>query len=142
MVLLHFGNPMNTTAGRLTRVLLVEDEPAIALEFRDALKDLGYRVLDPAVTGEEAIRVAEQERPDIVVMDVSLAGELSGTQAAQIIHGRFAIPVVYLTGYANRATMEEIRVAGGGGVLQKPVRMSDLHAAIQRAMRAEPPDTR
>jgi CheY-like chemotaxis protein len=119
---------------RLGNVLLVEDEVLVAMELTSALKDMGYTVLEPAVTGEDAVRLANRLRPDVIVMDVSLPGELSGTQAAQVIHDRFQIPVVYLTGYANRATLAEIRMAGGGDVLGKPVRIRQLDAAIQQAI--------
>jgi DNA-binding NarL/FixJ family response regulator len=119
----------------LGTVLLVEDEAVLVFDLTDELEETGYRVLDSTPTGEQAIRLAEEHRPDVVVMDVSLSGELSGTQAGQIIHSQLHIPVVYLTAYGNAATLEEIRVAGGSGWLQKPVSVQDLHRAIQRAMR-------
>src|SRR6201989_3052129 len=103
---LPFPEPLGT-------VLLVEDEPLLVFDLTDELEEMGYTVLDSTATGEQAIRLAEVQRPDVVVMDVSLSGELSGTQAGQIIHSQLNIPVVYLTAYGNAATLEEIRVARG-----------------------------
>lgn len=121
-------------ASRLGNVLIVEDEAMLVFELTGALTEMGYDVLEPAATGEDAVRLAEKHRPDVVVMDVSLSGEMSGTQAAQVIHDRLRIPIVYLTGYANRATIAEIRMAGGGEVLGKPLEIKQLDAAIQQAL--------
>jgi light-regulated signal transduction histidine kinase (bacteriophytochrome) len=128
------SSPNAVTSGGLAKVLVVEDDAITALGLSEALEETGYLILGPASSGEEAIDLAERYRPDLVLMDVSLGGELSGTEAAQIIYDRFDTPVIYVTGYSNPATIEEIGEAGEDGFLRKPVLIEDLQTAIQLAL--------
>jgi light-regulated signal transduction histidine kinase (bacteriophytochrome) len=128
---LHGSDP-NYTVSR--EILIVEDEGVTALHLREHLEKLGYTVTAVVVSGEQALRILEQRRPDLVLMDIRLAGALSGTQTATIIDERFQIPVVYVTAHNDEATVQEINAAGGHGFVTKPVRDTDLHPIIQLAI--------
>lgn len=115
-------------------LLIVEDEGVTALHLREYLQKLGYTIIAVAGSGEQALLIVEQSRPDLVLMDVRLAGALSGTQTAKIIYERFRIPVVYITAHNDDATLEEMNTTGGYGLLTKPIRKVDLHPVIQLAI--------
>lgn len=115
-------------------LLIVEDEGVTALHLRAHLERLGYTIAGVASAGEQAISILEHHRPDLVLMDITLAGGLSGTETARIIDQRFRIPVVYLTAHNDDATIDEIRSAGGYGFLSKPVREQELHPVIEVAI--------
>src|SRR5262249_39645971 len=83
------------------RVLIVEDEFAIGIDIQDQLTGLGYVVVGITAFGEEAVKLAETLRPELVLMDINLRGELNGVAAAEQIRSRFSLPVVYVT--ANMA---------------------------------------
>jgi CheY-like chemotaxis protein len=83
------------------RILIVEDEAITAFQLREQLDRLGYHVSASAATGEEALRLAEELNPDLVLMDVKLAGLMDGIEASQRIQEKRPVPVVYLTAYSN-----------------------------------------
>ena len=83
------------------RILIVEDEGIIAQDIRASLQELGYEVSATVATGEEAVRKAETERPDLALVDVVLQGSMDGIEAAHFIHSRFRVPIVYLTAYTD-----------------------------------------
>jgi signal transduction histidine kinase len=124
----------NPSHARTRELLIVEDEGVTALHLRGYLEKLGYGITEVAGSGEQALRILEQSRPDLVLMDIRLAGGLSGTQTAKIIDERFRIPVVYMTAHNDNATLEEIKATGGYGFVTKPIRDIDLHPVIQLAL--------
>ena len=79
------------------KILVVEDENIVAMDIQNSLKSLGYAVPAVVSSGEDAIKTAADTYPDLVLMDIVLEGRMDGVQAAEQIHGRFNIPVVYLT---------------------------------------------
>ncbi len=109
-------------------ILIVDDDQPIAKEMTSALERMGYDVMAILATGEEALeRSAKLPHPDIVIMDVSLAGALDGIQAGKYIEDHLNIPVVYITGYREKAMMLEEK---GRVPLLKPFTKDDLRAAI------------
>src|SRR6187200_1673947 len=86
-------------------VLVVEDQRLIAADIENTLKKLGYVVVGNVSSGEEAISWSHEQRPELVLMDVRLRGEMDGIEAAEIIRNRFHLPVVYLTAYADEETI-------------------------------------
>ncbi|MBD0309598.1 MAG: response regulator, partial [Microcoleus sp. T1-bin1] len=90
------------------KILIVEDESIIAEDISDSLISLGYRITGMVYSGEEAIEAAAKCRPDLVLMDVNLQGEIDGITAAAEIRARFQIPVVYLTAYADENTLRRV----------------------------------
>jgi len=79
------------------KIMIVEDNTTVAEDCRDCLENLGYSVTSMVASGEESIEKAEAERPDAVLMDIRLRDEMDGIEAAEQIHARFEIPVVFLS---------------------------------------------
>ena len=92
------------------QVLIVEDEPIVSMDLRYKLESLGYGVPAEIRSGEEAVAAASQLRPDVVLMDIGLSGDMDGIDAAAQIRGQSVVPVVYLTAYADEATLERAKL--------------------------------
>ncbi len=115
-------------------VMVAEDEVIIARDIQNKLKYLGYDVSGVISTGEEAIAVAEELRPDIVLMDIVLKGEIDGINAAAVIRDRFAIPVIYLTAYADGETLERAKITEPFGYMLKPFEERELYSNIEMVL--------
>ncbi len=122
---------MTSTAPR--RVLIAEDEALIRMDLAEMLAEEGYDVVGQAADGEQAIALAEQLRPDLVVLDVKMP-KLDGIAAAQRIAGERIAPVVILTAFAQRELVERARDAGAMAYLVKPFSRNDLVPAIEMAV--------
>jgi PAS domain S-box-containing protein len=122
------------TATKGARLLVVENERIVALSLRRQLEALGYEVAGQAVSGDEAIRLAGQLRPHLVLMDVRLEGAMDGVEASAIIRERFHLPVVYLTSYSNREVLERAKLTEPFGYVLKPYEERELHVVIEMAL--------
>ena len=89
------------------RILIVEDEPFTALEERSIMRGLGYDVVGIASFGDEAVKSAEENRPDLILMDIKLAGEMTGKEAAYKIKEREDIPVVFVSALEDQTILDE-----------------------------------
>jgi PAS domain S-box-containing protein len=116
------------------RVLVVEDESIVAEDLREQLASMGNTVLGPVATGEQAVYVAEHDRPDLVLMDIRLQGRTDGIEAADQIRGKCHIPVVYLTSHADDDTLERAKKTQPQGYLLKPFEENDLRVNIELAL--------
>jgi diguanylate cyclase (GGDEF)-like protein/PAS domain S-box-containing protein len=116
------------------RILVVEDERIVSMDLQQRLKTMGYEVAGAAVSGEEAIAKAEALRPDMVLMDIMLDGPMDGIQAAEVVRGRFGIPLIYLTAYADSATLQRAKVTEPFGYVLKPFEERELHGHIEIAL--------
>lgn len=112
-------------------ILVVEDETIIARGIEKRLKELGYAVAGLASTGEEAIRMATQLRPDLTLMDVHLGAGMDGVQAADVIRTTLGIPVVYLTAHSDESTLRRAKLTEPFGYVIKPYDDKDLQTAIE-----------
>lgn len=119
-----------------TNILIVEDEPIISLEIVSLLKNLGYMHSTVVDTGKKAIKKAEIEKPNIILMDIRLKGKMDGIEAAEIIKSRFFIPVVFLTAMAEKSFIDKAKLIHPYGYLIKPVQERDLKIAIEMALYA------
>ncbi|MBD1862538.1 MULTISPECIES: ATP-binding protein [Trichocoleus] len=117
------------------RILVVEDERIVARDIEKRLKKLGYVVPITVASGEEAIKQTAEIRPDLVLMDIQLKGELDGIEAAEQIRADFNIPVIYLTAYADEATLQRAKATEPFGYILKPFDARDLQVAIEVALR-------
>jgi AmiR/NasT family two-component response regulator len=114
------------------RVLIAEDEALIRLDLREILEEEGYDVVGEAADGEQAVALATQLRPDLVICDVKMPKMDGIAAAAQIAGGRIA-PVVILTAFSQRDLIERARDAGAMAYLVKPFQKRDLLPAIEMA---------
>ena len=117
-----------------TNILIVEDESIVAKDIQHSLKKLGYTVVGMCSTGEDAIRTAEEVKPDLVLMDIMLKGDMSGIEAAGQIREKFNIPIIYLTAYADESTLSKAKVSEPYGYIIKPFKEIDLHTSIEMAI--------
>lgn len=126
----------NNTAAVDPRVsiLLVEDEGIVARDLEETVMRLGYRVVGVAGEGVQAVCMAEELRPDLVVMDVGLQGDIDGIQAAQMIQERTQVPVIFLTGHRDLPTIDRAVRTGPLGYLIKPFHEVELRCAIEVAI--------
>ena len=117
----------------LRQVLVVEDEQIVALDLEMFLGTMGYDVA-LATTGEGAVEAAGRLKPDVVLMDIRLDGDLDGIQAAERIRKEAEIPVVFLTAYADHQTIERAAQVDPSGYIVKPFSEKDLAAILHLAL--------
>jgi PAS domain S-box-containing protein len=116
------------------RILIVEDEEVATIYLQNILEKIGYTVLATVVSGEMAIQQVAETRPDLIVMDIHLAGEMDGIETANQIRIQFDIPVVYLTSYADDSFLQQAQATEPYGYLVKPAQENELHATIKLAL--------
>jgi two-component system sensor kinase FixL len=116
------------------KILVVEDNAAIALDLSWQLETLGYDVVGTASSGEEALEQIIQSRPDAVLMDIRLSGGMDGIETAARIPETINPAVIYLTGSSEEATLKRARQTQPYGYLLKPFSERELHATIQIAL--------
>ena len=116
------------------KILIVEDERIVAKDIQSTLQNLGYEILAMVSSGEEAVSRAAEMRPDLVLMDIMLKGQMDGIQAAQVIQDRFSIPVIYLTAYADSSTLQRAKITTPFGYILKPFEERELHTTIEMAL--------
>ena len=115
-------------------ILIVEDEGIVAEDIASIVRKIGYGVAGIAATGEKAIELADQMRPSLVLMDIRLGGAMDGIEAAQQIHRRCNIPILFLTANSDLGTDERARQAGTVGIIMKPFNGSDIGVQIEKAL--------
>lgn len=116
------------------KILIVDDEVVVAEAIRRQLRSLGYLVVGVVSTGTEAVQLAGEHRPDLILMDIKLKGPMDGIEAARTIQSRYAIPVIYLTAFSDEETLERARPTLPLAYLIKPFVSSDLRAAVELAL--------
>ncbi|MBK9275168.1 MAG: response regulator [Flavobacteriales bacterium] len=117
-----------------TNVLVVEDESIVSKDIQHSLKKLGYHVVGAAATGEQAVKLAVEAQPDIILMDIMLKGEMNGIEAATQIRQETNIPVIFLTAYADESTLNKAKVTQPYGYIIKPFKEIDIHTSIEMAL--------
>lgn len=122
--------PSTSTA----RILIVGDGDSARKDMAKVLMAMGHTILGHTGEGEEAIRLIGVARPDVVLMDMMLSGDMNSINATRIIQTRFDVPVIFLTAHTDEALINRARVAQPYGMITKPVKMMDMHAMIQMAM--------
>ena len=123
-----------------TRVLVVEDESIVAEDLRERLEKNNYEVIAIADSGKEAIELVKQNRPDLLLMDVRVKGELNGIETAIVIQSFFEdpIPVVFLTGFSEKS-FPYLKVLDDYIYINKPYSEEILVGSIQRALNQKKP---
>ncbi|WP_421826836.1 LytR/AlgR family response regulator transcription factor [Larkinella sp.] len=113
------------------KVLIVEDEMIIAADIALQLSKLGYEVSGIVPRGEEAIRNVETNRPDLILLDISLKGSLDGIDTAHAIRQQWNIPIIYVTANTDEATFARAKKTRPYAYISKPIRAIELQRAIE-----------
>jgi len=116
------------------KILVVEDETIVARDIQQSLTRLGYDVPTTATSGEEAIRKTKEINPDLILMDIVLKGQMDGVETVRQINRQFDVPVIYLTAYADDATLERAKTTSPAGYMLKPFHPNELRPTIELAL--------
>ncbi len=114
-------------------ILVVEDESIVSKDIQNSLKKIGYNVIGSCNNAQEAIDIATELHPDVVLMDIMLKGNLTGIAAAEQIK-LLNIPVIFLTAYADEATLAKAKITEPYGYILKPFKEKDLNISIEMAI--------
>ena len=115
-------------------ILVVEDESIVAKDIQVCLRKLGYDVVGVVDTGEKAVEVFQEKKPDLVMMDINLKGDMSGVDAAGAIRKENDVPVIFLTAYTDKATVDKAKETEPYGYIIKPFKEIDIQTAIEIAL--------
>jgi AmiR/NasT family two-component response regulator len=116
------------------RILIVEDEAIIAADLQRRLTLMGYEVVGMAASGEVAVRLARTLKPELVLMDINLQGEMDGTQAAHQLHAELQLPVVYLTASSDVSVVGRAKLTDAFGYVLKPLDERVLQITVEMAL--------
>lgn len=117
-----------------TKILIVEDERIVAIDIKATLEDEGFEIVDIVISGEEAIKKALDLKPDLILMDIFLKGQLTGIEATQQIKEKIDIPVIFLTAYEDKKTMEKAQETNPLGYIIKPFEEDFLVSFIKKVL--------
>ncbi|HDK41574.1 MAG TPA: GGDEF domain-containing response regulator, partial [Nitrospirae bacterium] len=117
-----------------TQIMVVEDESIVAEDIKRSLQNMGYEVPAVLSSGEDAVKKAEELRPDLILMDIVLRNKMNGIDAASHIRSILNIPIVYLTAYADEKTLERAKITEPFGYIIKPFEDRELHSIIEIAL--------
>jgi DNA-binding LytR/AlgR family response regulator len=115
------------------KILIVEDEMLIAANIANQLESIGYEVIGIIPRGEEAIKVVQNDKPDLVLMDINLKGELDGVETAKLMQVDGEIPIIYLTANADEGSFKRAKATNPYAFLSKPFKKLDLKNALELA---------
>jgi PAS domain S-box-containing protein len=115
------------------RILVVEDEKVVAADIEECVKGLGYDVVGTAASGSEALRLAANSHPDLVLMDIQLKGALDGVDVAAVLHQDLKVPVIYLTAHADPEILERAKKTAPAGYILKPFDERSMRTEIEIA---------
>jgi CheY-like chemotaxis protein len=116
------------------KILIAEDEIIIALDIKKILKNFGYKICSIVYSGEEAIKKALEEKPNLILMDIMLQGSINGIQAAEIISKEQNIPIIFLTAVTDTEALEKTLITENFGYIGKPYDEQTLRSAIETAL--------
>ena len=117
-----------------SKILIVEDYSIVARDIKERLEHLNYNVIDIVSNGEDAIRKSNKTKPDVVLMDVVLKGDLDGIETAQKIQARDNIPIIYVSAYYDNKTLKRAATTLPSGFILKPFDDVGLDTSIQLAL--------
>jgi len=123
------------------KIMIVDDETIIAIDLKNTVEKLGYKVCAVANSGEAAIEEAEEKKPDLVLLDIILKGDMDGIEAAEKIHSSLEVPIVFLSAYADQDKLDRAKFVVPFGYVLKPYREDELKVAIEMALHISKVDT-
>ncbi|MBM9604951.1 response regulator [Desulfopila inferna] len=118
------------------RILVVEDEILVGIMLSRKLESCGYEVGDVIINGEEAVRVTDRERPDVILMDIALSGSLNGLEAARQIRDKYNIPIILFTGYDTEKLSQQVLDIEPAAIISKLDNIEVVLKAIEKAVAA------
>lgn len=130
----------NYPAKKNHKILIVEDESIIAKDLQNILKSFGFEVCHVVSSGEEALQVASQSLPDVILMDVKLRGAMSGIEAAKSIHKSLDIPVIYLTAFGDESTVRDALTHRDFAYIRKPFEEREIEMIVRLALQKSSKD--
>jgi CheY-like chemotaxis protein len=125
---------MSSTIKPNASILIVEDETIVAKDIANKLGRLGYTVIGNTAQGEEALVLAREKHPDVVLMDVRLAGTMDGVETADRMRREGDVAVIYLTAHSDRVTLDRAKLTEPFGYILKPFEERDLETHIEMAI--------
>jgi CheY-like chemotaxis protein len=123
--------------GQKGKVLIVEDDMLLSMVEERLIKRLGFEVVGKVTKGADAIKKEEELNPDIIVMDISLKGDMDGIEAMEAIREKSDVPVIYLSGSGDRYSLERAKKTNFTDFLTKPVTSGDLKEPLYSAIQAQ-----
>ena len=115
----------------MSRIMIVEDEVILTMAIQQTLESAGFEVTPPVLSGEEAVLRVQSDKPDLIVMDVTLQGELDGIETTEIILKKYDIPVIITTAHSDPSMADRISKCGCRGFLLKPVNFKEMVSLIR-----------
>ena len=116
-------------------ILIVEDDGLIALYLTELMENTGYLIVGTVSTGEMVLRLLEDYlKPDLILMDIGLAGSLDGIETARRVRQKFSVPVIFVTAYTSEITLERIQEIAPEGYIGKPFLDNEIHALIRKVL--------
>ena len=113
------------------RILIVEDSILVAMHIKYILSKAGYKIIAEVTSGEEAVEVADRENPDLILMDIMLAGQMNGITASAIIQKQSNVPVIFLSAYSDRQTIDDAKATAPYSYIIKPFDDKDLLTRVE-----------
>ena len=118
----------------MKKILIVEDEYLIAQDIKISIAKHGYKNSEIVTSGEEAVKFAYEQKPDIILMDILLYGKVDGFEAVKQINNKLNIPVIYITAYGDEKTLDKIKRSTQFGYIIKPFDTDELILNIKKAL--------
>jgi len=116
------------------RILIVEDEAIIAQNIKSSLEIIGYQVVGHAMNGDKALDLFAHNEADLILLDISIKGSLSGIDLAKVIRKKYNIPFIYITSYSDKVTLDLVKETNPYGYIVKPFNDNDLKVNIELAL--------
>ena len=115
------------------KIMIVEDEFVVSEDIKECLENMGYFVCCTVTSGEEALEKVEHERPDLILMDIVLSGDIDGIETAEKIHSFHDIPIIFVTAHSDEEILDRAKITGPYGYILKPFDDMDLHINLEMA---------
>ncbi len=117
-----------------TNILIAEDDRIISLDLKKSLSELGYNVFEPVTNGIEIVNMALALKPDIILMDIKLVGNVDGIDAAKTIQLNRNIPIIFITAFGKEKAFKKVKHIDTYRIIQKPYNIQDVDKAIRETL--------
>jgi len=115
----------------MKNIFIVEDEWLVSLELQQRIKDLGYEIAGTSDNGDSAIKMILETKPDLILIDINIKGNIDGIETARQVLVKYNVPIIYVTAYSDKTTLERAKITTPYGYIIKPVEERDLLISIE-----------